>query len=243
MIREYLERTWKQADEQNRLSIISLLPANPEVLLDLGCDDGSLTSRASGAIGATRALGVEIDEERASLARAKGIEVQVANLNGRIPLEDAIADAVMSNQVIEHLSNTDNLLAESWRLLKPGGTLVVSTENLSSWHNVFSLVMGWQPFSLTNTSAITLGVGNPLALHRGSPLSEGCMQHLRVFAPRALTELSQAHGFVSTTLVGAGYFPLGGTVASALSTLDWRHAAFITVKAKKPVGPRDGNRC
>ena len=97
-------------------------------------------------------MGIEIDKSQAGKAAARGIEAITGDLNHKFELEDAIADGVIANQVIEHLYDTDNLLSEIWRVLKPGGVLVVSTEHLASWHNIFALLLGWQPFSLTNIS-------------------------------------------------------------------------------------------
>ncbi len=49
----------------------------------------------------------------------------VADLNGPIPLPDASADTVFSVSVLEHLSNPQMLLDEAFRLLRPGGALVL----------------------------------------------------------------------------------------------------------------------
>src|SRR5207237_1346369 len=82
-------------------------------------------------------------------------------LNADIPIRDESFDAISSNQVIEHLSDTDIFLAESFRVLRPGGHVVVSTENMSSWHNLAALLLGWQAFSLTNITDKRSGIGNP----------------------------------------------------------------------------------
>lgn len=105
---------------------------------------------------------------------------------------------------------------------------MVSTENLASWHNIFSLLFGWQPFSLTNVSGHRLGIGNPLALHRGENLSFSSWQHIRVFAYQGLKEIFEVHGF-KVKILGAGYYPL----PNLLAKLDLRHAAFLTIKAIK----------
>lgn len=95
-------------------------------------------------VGATDVHGVEIDEGRASAARDLGIQVSSHNLNEALPYEDESFDVVHSNQVIEHVMSSDRFLREEWRFLKPDGLAVVSTNNLASWHNIFSLA-GMQP--------------------------------------------------------------------------------------------------
>lgn len=200
-------------------------------LLDAGCDDGNLTMRFAAAAGSTQVSGIEVVEARAHLAAERGVDVTAADLNEVLPYEDSTFDVVCSNQVIEHLSNTDNFVSELYRILRPGGYVVASTENLASWHNVFALILGWQPFSLTNVSRQRLGLGNPLAIHRGQSWFVGeTWQHLRVFAQRGLRELFEAHGFAVERVIGAGYYPLPARIGRR----DSRHAAFITVKARKP---------
>lgn len=49
----------------------------------------------------------------------------VANLNERLPIDDAVADTVLSLSVIEHLSEPQIMLNEAHRILKPGGGLIL----------------------------------------------------------------------------------------------------------------------
>lgn len=198
--------------------------------LDLGCDDGERTVEVARAASAHEVHGLEIVEERARLAEARGVDVRIGDLGDRFPYDSAGFDVVCSNQVIEHVRDTDNFVAETHRVLRPGGCAVVSTENLASWHNIGALVMGWQPFSLTNVSGTGLGVGNPVALHRDEEPRLESWQHVRVFAYRGLRELLEAHGFVVEAVAGAGYYPF----PSWLARLDPRHAAFLAVRARRP---------
>ena len=199
-------------------------------LLDLGCGDGERTLRFARACGAAEAYGVEVTPEHAVLAEARGITVVSADLNAELPLDDGSFDIVVSNQVIEHLADTDAFVSEIARITKPGGLVVTSTENLASWHNISGLLVGWQPFSLTNVSETRLGLGNPLAVHRDEEAGLESWQHLRVFAYRGLRELHEAHGLHVTRMLGSGYYPL----PARIGRLDPRHAAFLTVVAERP---------
>lgn len=213
-------------------NIVALFDRETEhTLLDVGCDDGRRTLMFARAIGTTKLHGVEIVPERAAEAEQRGIAVSQADLNERLPYEDESFDVVVSNQVIEHLADTDTFVAEIGRVLRPGGYAVTSTENLASWHNIGALLLGWQPFSLTNVSRVRKGLGNPLAIHRDEGgLTLETWQHLRVFGYRGLRELFEAHGLAVQEVRGAGYYPLPRRMAR----LDPRHAAFLTVKARKP---------
>jgi SAM-dependent methyltransferase len=204
-------------------------PSGDLNLVDLGCDDGSLTVRLAARLRATGVHGVEIVEQRARIAEERGVRVTRTDLNMPLPFADGSFDVVCSNQVIEHLRDTDLFVSEIFRVLRPDGYAVVSTENLASWHNIASLIFGWQPFSLTNVSHLSGAIGNPLALHRGQTFEWKSWEHVRVFAYRGLSDLFSAHGFSVDSVVGAGYFPLPASVGR------WepRHAAFITVRARK----------
>jgi SAM-dependent methyltransferase len=167
--------------------------------------------------------------ERARLARSRGVNVTVSDLTNAFPFGDASFDLVHSNQVIEHVANIDHFLGETNRVLKVGGAAVISTENGSSWHNIFAAVMGWQIFSSTNVSGLSIGIGNPLALHRGTPLDLASWTHKTIFNYRGLLEILELHGLTVVQALGAGYYPLPAYVGR----LDVRHAHFMTVKAVK----------
>jgi SAM-dependent methyltransferase len=198
-------------------------------LVDLGCDDGGRTLGFASAARAEEVHGVELAGTPAEAARARGITVTEADLNEMLPFDDARFDVVVSNQVLEHLGDTDIFVSEVARVLAPGGVAVVSTENLASWHNIGALVLGWQPFSLSNVTSRRAGLGNPLAVHRGEPPGAASWQHTRVFSYRGLRELFESHGLVVREVLGAGYFPL----PAAAGRLEPRHAAFLTVVASR----------
>jgi SAM-dependent methyltransferase len=198
-------------------------------LLDLGCDDGERTMRFIAASRCAVACGAEVVAQQVEKARRRGIDARVCDLAETLPFDTGSFDVVVSNQVIEHVPNTDQFVAEAHRVLRPGGLAVVSTENLASWHNVGALILGWQPFSLTNVSATRGGLGNPSALHRHDPPGTApTWQHMRVFATRGLRELLEGHRFRDVRVLGAGYFPF----RASFGRRDPRHAAFITATGR-----------
>lgn len=220
----------RKAEEVNRQNIFSLLePQDDAKFLDLGCDDGVLTQKLADKIGTKQVFGLEIVDEWLNMAIDAGVIAKKGDLNSSLDYEDNYFDVVHANQVIEHLYDTDNFVMEIHRILKKGGYCVISTENLSSWVNIFALLLGWQPFSLTNISNKRLGIENPFALNAGGTQNLSSWLHLRVMAVRALKELFEIHGFKVEKVAGAGYFPL----PSVVGKWDVRHSHFITVKARK----------
>ena len=126
-------RIYTSAAEENRRAIMRMLEPRPGgVLLDVGCADGRDTVPLIPIVGASRTIGLELDDQFLETARSRGIELIQADITKPWPLEDASIDVVHSNQVIEHLAQTDHFVREIRRVLKPDGYAVVSTNNLAS---------------------------------------------------------------------------------------------------------------
>ena len=70
-------------------------------------------------------------------------------------------DVILASDVLEHLVEPAVFVKEMYRVLRPGGYLVLDTPNLASWHNVFALVIGVQPFwgpNITTIEAVDVGI-------------------------------------------------------------------------------------
>lgn len=219
----------RAAYEYNSKNILRCVERNSNgELLDLGCYDGLWTVQVAEKMQTKKISGLEIIEEKAQIAEKSGVKVTLGNLNDKLSF-DKTFDVIHSNQVIEHLKNTDLFISEIYRLLKPGGYTIISTENLASWHNIFSLVLGFEPFSLVNCTSKTAAVGNPLAPQSGNELEFEYLQHHKVFTLRGLKELLVLFGFKIEKVLGAGYYPFGNLFCG----IDPNHSAFITIKARK----------
>lgn len=209
-------------------SVQAEVAATAAKVLDLGCWDAANCLRY--IPGHAQLFGVEGFFEAAKMAGDRGARVVRADLNRDLPWRDSSFDVVTSNQVIEHLYDTDTFMRECVRVVRPGGLVVMSTENLASWHNIAALMLGWQAFSLTNVSQAATGLGNPLANLRGSEPHEVGWEHNRIFSYRGLRELLGAHGLEEVRILASGYYPL----PSRMAHFDPRHGAFITAVGRKP---------
>ena len=220
-----LAGVYVRAAEENKAAVLSLmLPAPGGVLVDAGCADGSDSVKLRDRIGATAVIGLELADQFLGPARDRGVDVRQVDLTEPWPLADGSVDALHSNQVIEHLPQTDHFMREIRRVLKPSGYAVVSTNNLASWHNVIALMLGWQPLPChVSDDAV---VGNRFALEE-KRYGERIHRHLRIFTGKALRELARVHGLVLNEEIGSGYYPLVGRAASAMARMDRRHSAYL----------------
>jgi SAM-dependent methyltransferase len=215
----------------NSRNICSMLESNPTAkLLDLGCFEGAFTVKLGNCAGTKDLYGVDVEPAVLLKAKKRGIQVRQGNLNTRFPYRSNFFDIVHGNQMIEHIYDTDTFLSEIYRVLKPGGYAILSTENASSWINIFASIMGWQIFSLTNMSSKRLGIGNPLAMFRLQKIRYASFGHVRIYNFYGLKEYAEVMGFKVERILGSGYFPL----PALLGNVDKIHAHFITFKIRKP---------
>ena len=145
-------------------SVFYLAAKNHGRLLEVGFGSGAMLQSMQGRGWVVE--GVDVDPAAVKNASDKGLQVHLGKLEDlRLPANSY--DAIAMSHVIEHVTEPSELLKECYRLLKPGGTVVVITPNIKSWgHRLYA--------------------SNWLALDPP--------RHLHIFSSRSLCVLAQQSG-------------------------------------------------
>ena len=116
----------------------------------------------------------------------KGVNNSIAGDAIQLPFKKETFDVITSFDMIEHLINPDDFLAESSRILKWRGWFVISTPNLADFYSRLTFMFGYTPFSY-----------NPSKFRVATPFSklETNMGHKSVFTYKGLRQLLLIHGF------------------------------------------------
>jgi predicted SAM-dependent methyltransferase len=65
----------------------------------------------------------------------------LANVNHGVPLRSGCANAVLANQVIEHIADPEHFAKEIYRILQPHGMAVITTPNIRYVKHLWKLVV------------------------------------------------------------------------------------------------------
>ena len=156
-------------------------------VLDLGCGNGSLCGRLSAA--GFDVVGVDVSEPGVTQARKRwpGIRFETLGVYDEPPLEFVEAfDVVVSTEVVEHLYAPRALPKLIARVLKPGGTAMVTTPYHGYLKNLaLSLFNGWDR-------------------HHDVFWDHG---HIKFWSPQTLRKLFEDEGFVFESFEGLGRMP------------------------------------
>ncbi|KKC01257.1 methyltransferase domain-containing protein [Mycolicibacter arupensis] len=97
-------------------------------VLEAGFGEGYGADLIAGV--ARRVIGVDYDDSAVAHVQARYPRVEAVQGNlAELPLPDASVDVVVNFQVIEHLWDQAQFIAECARVLRPGGLLMISTPN------------------------------------------------------------------------------------------------------------------
>jgi SAM-dependent methyltransferase len=228
LLNTIIDRALRQTQWENAILRMAENNANAS-LLSLGCTGGEYTQLVAERIGTKNVSAIEIVPQYVELAKNRGINVVLGDLNEPFIFQNSSFDVILSNHDIEHLSNTDSLVSECYRTLKNGGYLIISTPNLSAFSNIAFLMVGRQPFMAEVSEKIVVGTWSRPKL-RINPSEPG---HRRLFTAPALIQLLEWNGFKVEKIVRSDFRPFPKYLAAILVRLFPIYASSITIKARK----------
>ncbi len=125
--------------QNERPEMLSLLPHGCEKLLEIGCGEGRF---AASVPDATETWGIEPDQASARIAASRLDRVLAQDfVAAREHLPLGYFDAIICNDVIEHMDDHEAFLSDIMQYVRPQGVLVGSVPNIRYFRTLFDLLV------------------------------------------------------------------------------------------------------
>lgn len=145
-------------------------------VLDVGAGHGAFTKKLH-----EEGYSIEACDLFPEIFYYQEVECKKADLTEPLPYEDEKFDIIIAIEVMEHILDHEVFFKECSRILKPGGSLVISTPNIlslkSRWRFLFSgFFYSFKPLDLHNNdglqhvASLTLDQYHYLAIRNGLSL-------------------------------------------------------------------------
>jgi 2-polyprenyl-3-methyl-5-hydroxy-6-metoxy-1,4-benzoquinol methylase len=130
-IEEYARRVHFYSDEVSPLLLEYLVRSEWKSFADVGCGDGALLWALDrrGLFRDKEVHGIDLSRTRVELAQQinPAFHCQVGSATELACLADSSIDFLVSTQVIEHVPDDNDMVRAMARVLRPGGTVFLST--------------------------------------------------------------------------------------------------------------------
>ncbi len=123
-------------------------------VLDVGCKKGHFREVLREKYRHVRYVGLDISEMVLSTIVDPGDEFKQCDVMEGIPYEDGSFDVAFCLELVEHVENPTFLVSELKRVVKPDGTIVVSTPNPFYYEEVLASILD-RPDSVGHIACFT----------------------------------------------------------------------------------------
>lgn len=191
-----LRKVFAKFDMHREDLALSLLDGGYK-LLDVGCGDGSFAFKARTKY--NQVYGVDISPSRIKEAQAKNpqkpdrnaVNFTVANVNEKLDFPDGMFDAATSVAVIAQVFDPYFVVAEVFRVLKPGGIFIAEVPNIAYLKQRIKLLLGFLPVTSSSHNWKEIGWDGG---------------HLHCFTKKTFCGLLEECGFNIVKVSGTGLF-------------------------------------
>lgn len=223
---DQIRRWWSdylEFQNERMLDTIDFIDSNSKIL-EVGCAPGQLLFLLD-RLG-YRVSGVDVDPDRlCNFWRKHNLQIQKVDIEkDLLPFDNEAFDTVLLLQVLEHLRvNPLGAIRELYRILRPGGEIIVSVPNITPLHRLrFFLGKSYLDHPLEAFAKLEwLG-------HAG---------HVRLYSKEELIDVLKAIGFTDCQSHYRGKYPTGWKpklyMAIHRSKETFREDLFVI--AKKPL--------
>jgi SAM-dependent methyltransferase len=183
--------------------------------------------------------GIEWNACLAEEGRQRGLAIRQGNLNNGIAADSGTYTCVYALSVLEHLLNPCRFMRECQRVLRPGGTLVLLTPNISTYFTAALILLGKMPSSGPHPDSDQLVRAEEVFKVSSAELvpdTEGdtpVHRHLVVFSYRVLRRYLRQIGFSDVTGRGFGLYPFPEFTQPLLERIDPYHCHQMVFAARK----------
>lgn len=165
--------------------ILSEVVSPSSECLEVGCGPGSTVGTWAQSH-ARSYIGTDVSQAAVEKARSQGLDARLIDDATELPFADASFDTVFCFEVLEHLFDPAAAVTEIRRILREGGSVVVTVPNVSYWRRRVEMLVGrWNP------------VGDDFSIER--PWRD---PHIRFFNPASLRRMLDDAGFADVEIGG-----------------------------------------
>ncbi|MFL7892988.1 MAG: class I SAM-dependent methyltransferase [Anaerolineales bacterium] len=195
-------------------------------LIEIGCGVG--IDLVHFAKGEAQVTGIDLSEVSIGLAQAnfsqRGLDADLRVMNGEaMEFEDNCFDVVYAHGVLQYTAHAESMMAEIYRVLKPGGEAIMMVYNRNSWLNAMSKVMkvGLEHEDAPVLKKYSIGEYKTLL----SPFDQ-----IKIIPERFPVETKLHHG-IKATLYNKGFVKVFNWLPrSMVRSLGWHLMAFAGKK-------------
>lgn len=178
----YSGKKAKRYFAQDRTEMLSYIPSGVARVLEVGCGEGRFGLQIKKTCGAV-VQGIELNPRAAQIALEHLDEVHVGNVEEIVSgIPDSQFDAIVLNDVLEHLLDPWSVLIELRQKLRPAGKIILSVPNTRYFCNLYRLIL--QGDWLYEDAGVT------------------DRTHLRFFTKKSIVRAVEESGYIVETATG-----------------------------------------